>query len=61
MSSAPERFNEPLDRSGTNAVKWDYRPTNAAGTPILPMWVADMDFSVPPAVTRALARRVEHP
>ena len=27
----------------------------------IPMWVADMDFAVPSAVTAALQRRIEHP
>lgn len=30
-------------------------------TEVIPLWVADMDFAVPPAVTAALAARVAHP
>lgn len=60
MSSTP-RFDVAVDRHGTNAVKWDYRPTNKAGEPIHPMWVADMDFPAPAAVRRALLERAEHP
>ena len=28
---------------------------------VIPLWVADMDFAAPPAVTRSLARRAAHP
>lgn len=37
-------------------MKWD-----AAGDPeVIPMWVGDMDFPAPPAVTEALRQRVDH-
>ena len=61
MSSLTDFLDAGIDRSGTDAVKWDYRPTNAAGTPLLPMWVADMDFAAPAAVREAIANRVAHP
>ena len=44
------------DRRGSGAFKWDL-----AGPGEIPMWVADMDYTVAPAVTEALARRIEHP
>ncbi|MCP4492263.1 MAG: putative C-S lyase [Gammaproteobacteria bacterium] len=45
------------DRSNTGALKWDrYKDED-----ILPMWVADMDFAVAPAITDALRQRLEHP
>ena len=28
---------------------------------VIPLWVADMDFAAPAAVTQALARRAAHP
>src|SRR5690606_16644841 len=31
-----------------------------AGRDVLPMWVADMDFTVAPAIVEALHRRVDH-
>ena len=61
MTSSSQSFDAVIDRSGTNAVKWDYRATNTKGEPIHPMWVADMDFPAPPAVRRALVERAEHP
>lgn len=49
-------FQDPVDRRGTHAFKWDrYRDQD-----ILPMWVADMDFTSPPAVMEALHQRVDH-
>lgn len=44
------------DRRGSGAFKWDL-----AAEGEIPMWVADMDFAVAPAVTSALQRRLEHP
>lgn len=49
-------FDRPPPREGTASVKWDrYR-----GRDILPLWVADMDFAAPAAVTAALRERVGH-
>jgi cystathionine beta-lyase len=53
-------FDTVLDRRGTGSLKWDF-PARKLGAPeALPMWVADMDFAAPPAVTEALARRLGH-
>ena len=49
-------FDEPVVRRGTNCVKWD----ETADPDIIPMWVADMDFSVAPAIQKALEDRVAH-
>ena len=49
-------FDEIIERRGTNCVKWDESPS--ADT--IPLWVADMDFRVAPAIQEALQRRVEH-
>ncbi len=48
-------FNSPVDRRGTNSLKWD----KYAGRDIIPLWVADMDFKSPPSVIEALHRHVE--
>lgn len=54
-------FEQSLDRAGTHAVKLDARQA-VFGTPdVMPLWVADMDFPVPEAVTRALVERAQHP
>ena len=49
-------FDEKTERRGTNCVKWDESPTSD----VIPMWVADMDFRVAPAIQQALERRVAH-
>ncbi|WP_051079108.1 MalY/PatB family protein [Methyloversatilis thermotolerans] len=51
----------PLRRDGTASVKHDGR-TEVFGTDaVVPLWVADMDFAAPPAVTEALLARARHP
>lgn len=49
-------FDKIIDRTNTASLKWD----RYGEQDILPLWVADMDFSAPPAVIQALQRRVEH-
>lgn len=49
-------FDHPPERRGTDSQKWQ----KYAGRDILPLWVADMDFRSPPAITEALHRRVDH-
>lgn len=49
-------FDEIIPRHGTNSVKWD----SVADADVLPMWVADMDFRVAPAITQTLQQRVAH-
>lgn len=44
------------DRRGTGSEKWD----RYAGSDVLPVWVADMDFRSPPEVLDALGQRVAH-
>ncbi len=54
-------FDRILPRAGTGSVKWDGRRGYFGTEDILPLWVADMDFAAPEAVTRALAERAAHP
>jgi len=49
-------FDEIINRRGTSCVKWD---ECAEGT--IPMWVADMDFAVAPAIQEAIRQRAAHP
>jgi cystathionine beta-lyase len=50
-------FDREVVRAGSDSVKWQ----KYAGRDILPMWVADSDFAVAPAIQQALRDRVEHP
>ncbi len=52
-------FDTLIPRRGTNAYKWD-SPSAPTDKDVLPLWVADMDFRVAPAITDALAKRVAH-
>ena len=47
-------FDKLTERRGTNSYKWDVLDD----ADVLPMWVADMDFEVAPAITKALQERV---
>ena len=49
-------FDEFVERRGTNCVKWDESPSDD----VIPLWVADMDFKVAPAIQEALQQRVAH-
>lgn len=53
-------FDEIIPRANTNSVKYDWRKRLFGREDVLPMWVADMDFRVPPAVTEAIMERARH-
>ena len=48
-------FESVIDRKGTDSLKWDLFGDD------VPMWVADMDFKVAPAIEKAILRRANHP
>jgi cystathionine beta-lyase len=54
-------FNHIIPRNKTNAFKVDYCDRIFGREGLIPMWVADMDFASPRAVTEALIRRAQHP
>ncbi|KFI58622.1 cystathionine beta-lyase [Bifidobacterium gallicum DSM 20093 = LMG 11596] len=47
-------FDEPVDRSGTNSLKWSIDDGE------LPLWVADMDFRAAPSILEAVQQRAAH-
>ena len=49
-------FDRVIDRRETGSLKWG----RYAGTDILPLWVADMDFAAPPVVLEAIRQRLDH-
>lgn len=53
-------FDEIINRSGTDSVKWDSMQGRWGRNDLIPMWVADMDFRTAPFVVDALKRRLEH-
>lgn len=48
-------FANPIDRTHSDSIKW-----NKYAEEIIPLWVADMDFTSPPCVVQALHERVAH-
>ena len=55
MKNTRYDFESVIDRHNTNSVKWDFFDDD------LPMWVADMDFSVAPKIQKAILNRANHP
>jgi cystathionine beta-lyase len=54
-------FDDIIDRDPTNSSKWTLRKRLHGDEDIIPLWVADMDFSSPPAVVKAIKERAVHP
>lgn len=55
MKNTEFDFKSVIDRKNTNSLKWDLFGDD------LPMWVADMDFKVAPAIQKAILKRANHP
>jgi cystathionine beta-lyase len=53
-------FDTVVDRFGTSSVKWDFQEKFTGMTGLLPLWVADMDFRVPPDIMDAIRIRMDH-
>lgn len=54
-------FDNLVRREQTCSVKFDARKAVFGREDVMPLWVADMDFAAPAAVTRALEARARHP
>ena len=55
MRNTEYDFESVVERNNTNSLKWDLFDDD------LPMWVADMDFKVAPAIENAILKRANHP
>jgi len=53
-------FDELIDRTNTNSVKYDGRKMFFGNADLLPLWVADMDFRTPDFIVEAIRKRTEH-
>lgn len=49
-------FTESINRHDTGSLKWD----KYAGSDVLPLWVADMDFRSSECIMKSLHARVDH-
>ncbi len=56
-----QSFDQSTNRANTASLKYDGRLEMFGKAEIAPLWVADMDFSAPLAVTQALVDRANHP
>lgn len=54
MTDMKYDFDKLTDRRNTGALKWDVSENE------LPMWIADMDFEVAPAIKREILKTAEH-
>lgn len=54
-------FDRVIERAGSGSLKYDGRQAVFGRPDVIPLWVADMDFAAPPAVTEALMARAAHP
>lgn len=52
-------FDEIIDRKNTNSLKHDFAVEMGKPAGVLPLWVADMDFRVPPCVQEKIKASVE--
>ena len=53
-------FDEEVSRENTVCVKYDLRKEVFGSGDVIPMWVADMDFTTPDFIIRAMKKRLEH-
>ena len=54
-------FDRVIDRERTCSLKYDLCPVELGLYDVIPMWVADMDFEVAPAIVEAVRKRAGHP
>lgn len=57
---ATYNFDKTINRKGTNCLKYDYAVERGKPADVLPLWVADMDFTVSEEITKSLHAAVDH-
>jgi len=53
-------FDEVINRHNTNSYKYDFPELFNKPSGMLPLWVADMDFRIPPEVMAAIQKVADH-
>jgi len=53
-------FDKIIDRRNTNSLKHDFAVERGKPKDVLPLWVADMDFSAPPEVVADIQKTALH-
>ena len=56
-----QSFDRTVSREGTQSLKYDAKLQTFGTNDVMPMWVADMDFAIPEAISKALQARAKHP
>ncbi len=54
------QFDTGVNRENTNCLKWDARAQVFGRADVIPLWVADMDFSAPDEVIQTMVDRARH-
>jgi len=57
---ATYNFDKIINRKGTNCLKYDYAVERGKPADVLPLWVAEMDFTVSEEITKSLHAAVDH-
>ncbi len=53
-------FDTPVERRGTDCLKYDFAVRRGLPENVLPLWVADMDFKTSEKIIDAIQKRAEH-
>ena len=53
-------FDKPIERRGTDCLKFDHAEARGRSPELLSLWVADMDFATAPEVIEAICMRAQH-
>ena len=56
----PYDFDTPVNRYGTDCLKFDHAEARGRRSDLLSLWVADMDFQAAPEIIDALCERAKH-
>lgn len=53
-------FDTPVERHGTDCLKFDFAEKRHRSPELMSLWVADMDFPTAPEITQAIIERTKH-
>ena len=53
-------FDRIVDRRGTSCLKYDFGMKRKGRNDLLPLWVADMDFTLPDEILEDFHKRIDH-
>lgn len=60
MAEKNLKFEQVIERRGTDCLKYDFASKRGLPEGVLPLWVADMDFRISSYIQEALFEQVEH-